>query len=97
MEISTAPRSAVWRGRGQPRREVPEQIRNLVESTYRSNRVITVDVNLDDPAEVKQAREFLTLIRSYANSKGKRIIVQRRDMGARILARMVDELPKKEA
>lgn len=74
MEVSFAPKSEVWRGRGHPRREVPEAVRMMADRTYRTGQVGEVTVNADEETEIIELRRLLI---SYAKSKGRRMRIQR--------------------
>lgn len=74
MEIGLVERAAVWRGRGAPRREIPEAIRTLVDSTYRTKKAAVID-GITTEADREEARGIVSLARSYAQSRGKRLRV----------------------
>lgn len=70
------PRQAVWRGRGAPRKQVPDEIKDLAESTYKTGKVGHVVVAED---EEDDAKELVGLLTSYANGKNKRMRIQREE------------------
>jgi pantothenate kinase len=74
MDIALVERASVWRGRGAPRREIPEQIRTLVDATYRSKKAARID-DITTDADREEARQIISLARSYAQSKGRRLRV----------------------
>lgn len=76
MRIETAPKKEVWRGRGRPRREVPPIVKHEADRTYRTGQVGVITVRPDEEEELK---ELLGYLRSYANSLGRRMVIQREE------------------
>lgn len=76
MQVTFSPKAEVWRGRGHPRRHVPQEVRDMADRTYRSGKVGRVTVN---PAEEEEAAELIRLLKSYAKSLGRRMRIQRDD------------------
>jgi hypothetical protein len=93
MDVSLAPKREVWRGRGAPRKQVPDEIKELANATYRSGKVGTVVVA---PDEEDDAKELAGLLTSYANSLGRKMRIQRQDDV--MLFELVDKpTPRKKA
>jgi hypothetical protein len=92
MRFEEAPKKDVWRGRGRPRREVPDQVKDMADSTYRTGNVGVVHVEADEEEEL---RELVGYLNSYAGSLGRRMRVQREDDTVRF--EMVDIKPRKKA
>lgn len=92
MDVTLAPKREVWRGRGAPRKQVPDQVKQLADATYRSGKVGNVVVGSD---EEEEAKELAGLLTSYANSLGRRMRIQREDDVMRF--EMVDRVPRKKA
>lgn len=76
MKVDFAPRAEVWRGRGHPRRQIPEEVRDMADATYRTGKVGRVTIDADDEED---AAELVRLLRSYAKSLGRRMRIQRDD------------------
>lgn len=92
MDVTLAPKREVWRGRGAPRKQVPDQVKQLADSTYRTGKVGNVVVGSD---EEEEAKELAGLLTSYANSLGRRMRIQREDDVMRF--EMVDRVTRKRA
>lgn len=74
MEVSLEAKEKVWRGRGRPRREIPQEIKTLADATYGTGNVGRVKLGQADEAD---ARELVRLLESYAESLGRRMRIQR--------------------
>lgn len=92
MRFESAPKKDVWRGRGRPRREVPDQVAQMADATYRTGNVGVVTITADEEDEL---RELVGYLNSYAGSLGHRMRVQREDDTVRF--EMVDIKPRKKA
>lgn len=86
MNVTLERQEKVWRGRGKPRKVIPPEIQKLADDTYNTGRVGVATVG---EGEQEKARELVSLLRSYANSKGKRMRIQ--EEGNTIRWRMVDK------
>lgn len=91
MQIETAPKKEVWRGRGRPRQEVPSQVMALADKTYRTGQVQVVTIAADEEEELK---ELLSLLNSYATSVGRRMRIQRE--GDTVRFEMVDVVKRRK-
>jgi hypothetical protein len=76
MDVALKEKSEVWRGRGHPRREIPAQVRQLADATYRTGKVGAVSIGADDEEE---ATELVRLLKSYAKSRNLVMRIQRDD------------------
>lgn len=76
MELQLVPKQEVWRGRGAPRKQVPAEIKQAADATYRTGQCGHVTV---EEGEEVEAKELIGLLTSYANSLGRRMRVQRQD------------------
>lgn len=74
MQVTFAPKAEVWRGRGHPRRQIPEEVRAMADRTYRTGHVGRVSLG---PNDQDDATELIRLLRSYAKSHGRRVRIQR--------------------
>lgn len=74
MKVEILPKADVWRGRGKPRREIPENVRDIANSTYKTGNVATVEIG---PGEDDDATELIKMLRAYARHLGRRIRIQR--------------------
>lgn len=74
MELALAPRSS-WKSRGAPRREIPEEVRTVVDSTYRTKDLAEIR-GIVTTADHAEARAFVSLARSYARYQGRKLRVQ---------------------
>lgn len=92
MRFESAPKRDVWRGRGRPRREVPPQVKDMADSTYRTGNVYVVTITADEEDDL---RDLVSYLNSYAGSLGRRMRVQREDDTVRF--EMVDIKPRKKA
>lgn len=93
MELNLQPRKEVWRGRGAPRKEIPEEIRAAANATYRTGQVGVVHYGADEEPEVK---ELIGLLTSYGNSfPNRRMRVQHED--GEIRFELVDKNSRKKA
>lgn len=75
MDIVLAPRTQAWAGRGRQRRDVPDHVKNLVDSTYRTRKVAEI-TGITTEQDRIEARELVSLARTHAESLGRRIRVQ---------------------
>lgn len=91
MRIETVPKAEAWRGRGRPRREIPPEIRQAADRTYRTGNVQVATVASDEEGEL---RELLSLLNSYATSLGRKIRWQRE--GDVVRFEMVDVQKRKK-
>ena len=74
MQVSFAPKAEVWRGRGHPRRQIPDNVRQAADATYKTGQVgRAVIAPNDNPEEVAELKR---LLRSYAKSLGRRMRIQ---------------------
>jgi hypothetical protein len=89
MELQLVPKQEVWRGRGAPRKQVPDEIKHAADATYKTGKVGNVVIASD---EEEEAKELIGLLTSYANSLGKRMRVQRQDDTIRF--EMVDRVKR---
>lgn len=89
MELHLVPKQEVWRGRGAPRKQVPDQIKRAADATYKTGNVGNVTIL---EGEEEEAKELVGLLTSYANSIGKRMRVQRQDDTIRF--EMVDKVKR---
>lgn len=88
MEVNLRKKGDVWRGRGAPRRQVPPEIAQLAEDTYRTGQCGTATIVTEE--DEADARELVNLLTSYARSRGKRLNTQREDEELRF--EMVDKV-----
>lgn len=86
MNVTLERQEKVWRGRGKPRKTIPPEIQKLADDTYNTGRVGVAEFS--DSEEV-EARELVSLLRSYANSIGKRMRIQ--EEGNTVRWKMVDK------
>lgn len=84
----------MWRHRGKPRTEVPDQVMALLRATYRTGKIGSIAADesgdLDD-----ESRELLSLLRIGAVRLGKRLRVQEDSDGIRF--EMADKQTRKKA
>lgn len=92
MQVTFAPKSEVWRGRGHPRRSIPAAVQEMASATYKTGRVGTVTIG---PEDEEDAIELRRLLISYAKSLGRRMRIQRDDDQLRF--EMVDKGERKAA
>jgi hypothetical protein len=90
MDVRLNPKREVWRGRGAPRKDVPDEVKRLADATYRTGKVGTVVICAD---EEEEAKELVGYLNSYANSLDRRMRIQRQD--DTILFELVDRAPRK--
>lgn len=76
MNVAFAPKNAVWRGPGHPRRQIPPQVMEMADRTYRTGQVGMVEIESD---EEEEATELVRLLKSYAKARGCRMRIQRDD------------------
>lgn len=74
MEVTLEDKDGAWRRRGRPPREVPAQVAQLAQQTYRTGKCAVVTV---EPDEEEEATELMNILTSYARSLGKRCNFQR--------------------
>lgn len=87
MEVTIEDRAKVWRDRGRPKAEIPPEIMQMAESTYKTGKVITISPETEE--EKGEAAELLKLLRGAARRQGRHLKVQRQS--GKILAEMVDK------
>lgn len=76
MDIALAPSTSTpWRAPGKQRRPVPPALRKLVDGTYGTTEVVTID-DIHTDADREEAREVVSLARTYAESLGRRLRIQ---------------------
>lgn len=74
MQITLHEKQDVWRGRGHPRREIPEQVRRMADATYGTGKVGRVEFGADDEEDIT---ELVRLLKAYARHQGRRMRIQR--------------------
>ncbi len=73
MDVAYENKAVNWRGRGHPRRDIPDTVKAMADSTLNTDKVAVVrydETDLDDIKELKR------LLRSYAKSLGVRVRIQ---------------------
>lgn len=76
MEVAYAQKDRAWRGRGHPRRTIPQEVAAMADRTYGTGHVGVVTIGADDEED---ATELVRLLRSYAKSLGRIMRIQRDD------------------
>lgn len=71
------PLAVAFKPRGRPRRDVPPEVKALADETYRSKKAKEAIVG---PGEEEEARELISLLRSYADSTGRTLRLQPREV-----------------
>lgn len=74
MKVEIRTKAEVWRGRGKPRRTIPDEVRTIADATYKTGNVARVEIG---PGEADDAAELVTLLRAYARHLGRRVRIQR--------------------
>lgn len=95
MEIKLHKKDAVWRHRGRPRIEIPPEIQEVIDATYKTGRVGTIDMTDEDYNEEETA-DFLRMISLGASrDAGCRMRIQRDEERGIILFEKVDIRPRR--
>lgn len=93
MELAFAPmETSGWRGRGAPRRNVPEQILELLRRLARTDEVGIIDTRGDSDTEIAAVKAYL---RAGGRQIGRRVLIQHDEDENRIRFRLAP-LPKTE-
>jgi hypothetical protein len=74
MRLSIVKKETVWRGRGRPPRQIPDEVKELADATYRTGNVGQVHI---EPEDEEDAVELQRLLRSYAKQRGLQLNLQR--------------------
>lgn len=76
MEVEfKAPEESGWRGPGQPRRVIPDDVKAAADTSYTENKVGIVQLGADDTRD--DVAELCRLLNAYAASLGRRMRLQR--------------------
>lgn len=95
MEIKLHRRETVWHHRGRPKIEIPPEVQEVIDATYKTGRVGSID--MDDPEyDEGETAEFLRLISLGASrDPGCRMRIQRDEERGLILFEKVDIRPRR--
>jgi hypothetical protein len=92
MRIEFKSSDEVWRRRGRPRKEVPEEVKELANRTYRTRIACVLHI---DPEDEEEAAELLKQLHLYARHEGRKMRTGR--LGDELRFQMVDKTSRKEA
>lgn len=73
MDVAFENKAVSWRGRGHPRREIPQPVKDMADGTLNTGRVGVVRYGEED---IEDVRELKRLLRSYAKGLGLRMRIQ---------------------
>lgn len=89
MEITLRDRKEVWRDRGRPRPEIPDEVWEIIDQTYKTGKVGELPTLTDEEAE--EAREIIKTLRAAANKRGLHLKTQPSKEGDAMLFEVVDK------
>lgn len=96
MEVVITNRAGNWRDKGRPPTEIPQEIVDLLEQTYHSGKVGTINTRAKDYDE-DEADELLRLMMiASRRMPGKTMRIQRDESRGLVMFELVDRKPRRK-